>query len=307
MSRIYEALRRAESQLLESLRPGSDGKMKGSAADLAAGNDAPRDWISEGVPPRSPVAPSPGPSDLSALADVPCKRVEVPIESRLVFCTDPGGPAADRIRYLRMRLRQQAAAGSLRTLLITSPRPRDGKSTIALNLATALAEGGKNTVLLVEGDYYQSTISDTLGLDSPPGLAECVEDDLDPVRALCRIEPLGWYCMPNGKPNGNPAELLQSEALSGVMQKLRDLFDWIVVDSPPVLPISDTLSLSRHVDASLLVVRAGRTQSADVEEALALLGPRHVLGLVLNGSEDMTRRYGEYYGYYRPKGSGGRQ
>lgn len=289
MSRIYDAWQRAT---------GRSPEVHG-AAGPPVGDRAARDWILPDFAAPVPVTPSPGPTDVAALAGVPCKHVDVPTGSRLVVSSDPDGLAADRIRYLRMLLREHGANGRLRTVLITSPQPGDGKSTIALNLATALAERGKSTVAFVEADFYHPTVGGILGLQSANGLADCLEDGLDPVRALFRMEPLGWYCLPSGRPKRNPAGLLQSDALPGVMRKLRSLFDWVVIDSPPLLPISDALLLALHADASLLIVRAGRTSSGSVEEALARLGPRRVLGIVLNGAEDISRRYGYYYHYCR--------
>src|SRR5262249_46983269 len=102
----------------------------------------------------------------------------------------------------------------------------------------------------------------------------------------------------SGKPRGNPTELLQSESLSGIMQGLSQNFDWILIDSPPVLPLTDALSLARQADASLLVIRAGRTQREALEQTLTLLPPEHVLGVLLNGVEGLNRLYSKYHGYY---------
>jgi capsular exopolysaccharide synthesis family protein len=294
MSRVYDALRKSESPILKALQQDAYGiAQDAGAANVAeppVGSEAGRErrLTGEGDSVPAPVV---------TLANVPCERVNLQPDSRLAFHIEPDGIGADRIRYLRMRLRERWAAGKLRTVLITSPRPGDGKSTIALNLATALAEGGERRVLLLDGDFYRQTIVERLGVQPGIGLGECIEEDLDPVKTMRRIEPLGWYCMPSGKASRNPTELLQSDALSGVVRKLRGLFDWVVIDSPPVVPLSDAVLLSRHADASLLVVRAGRTPSDDIEQALALLGPKRVLGIVLNGAEDLGRRYGYNYGY----------
>src|SRR5262249_37435777 len=94
----------------------------------------------------------------STLQDIPAEHVVLRPTTRMVFQSEPTSPGADRIRYLRMRLRQVAEAGKLKSLLITSPSAEDGKSTIALNLATALAEGGQRKVVLVEGDFHHSAL-----------------------------------------------------------------------------------------------------------------------------------------------------
>ena len=177
----------------------------------------------------------------------------------------------------------------LRTVLITSPLPGDGKSTIALNLATALAEGGKRRVLLIEADLYHPTLGEKLGLQTGSGFAECLAVDADPWAAIRRLEPVQWYFLPAGKTRTNPTELLQSGAVPRVLQKLAHSFDWILIDTPPITPLTDSVSLVKHSDASLLVVRADRTPQAAIEEALSRLGPKHVLGIVLNGAESLNR------------------
>jgi capsular exopolysaccharide synthesis family protein len=224
-------------------------------------------------------------------------EVHVQPEGRIVFHTDPSSPGADRFRLLRMRLRALWNAKKLRTLLITSPLPGDGKSTIALNLATALTEGGKRTVLLIEADLHRSPLAQQLGLKIGPGLAECLEGGVNPLSAVRRLEPLGWYLLTAGQPHSNPTELLQGDALSVVMQKLSPHFDWILIDSPPAAPLTDALSLGRHTNASLLVTRAGHTPREGLERAIALLGRQHVLGIVLNGVEEGDQLYSGYYEY----------
>jgi len=114
---------------------------------------------------------------------------------------------------------------------------------------------------------------------------------------LRRLKPLDWYLLPAGKASRNPTELLQTEMLGVVMDQLTPHFDWILIDSPPVVPLTDTLSLRKYADASLLVARAGRTTQVAVEEALKLLGKQHVLGILLNGVEGLDRVYSKYGQY----------
>ena len=249
---------------------------------------------------------SPDQEESGDLERIPVEEVLVEAASRIVFHGDPSSPGADRFRLLRMRLRDVQNQTKLRSLLVTSPLPHDGKSTMALNLTTALAQRGKSRVLLIEGDLHHACLSSRLGLKAQAGLSECIESALDPLSAIRRLEPLGWYLLAAGQPRRNPTELLQAEALSGTMQKLRPYFDWIVIDSPPVLPLTDALLLQQQADASLLVARAGRTPSDAVDEAVALLGRKHVLGIVLNCAERLGRLYSTYYyaaPYYNQRGS----
>lgn len=216
--------------------------------------------------------------------------------SRIVMHTDPRSAGADRFRFLRMCLREFRNAGKVKTLQITSPLPQDGKSTVALNLATALSEGGRRTVLLIEADLHRPTLIEHLGLEKRVGLAECLEGTLNPISVLRRLEPLGWYLLPAGEPRSNPTELLQTEAFAGVLQTLSPHFDWVVIDSPPVIPLTDALSLARQADATLLIAREGRTPREAVEKAIAILGRKRVLGIVLNAVEGLDRMYSGYYG-----------
>jgi|ERR1700722_9767346 len=232
------------------------------------------------------------------LQRIPVEQVQLDPATRIVLHTDPRGLAADRFRFLRLRLRERANMGAFKRILVTSPLPEDGKSTVALNLATALADRGAQSVLLLEADLYHPTLAQLLAVPAHPGLAECLENGVDPMSALRRLEPLGWYFLPSGSPHGNPTELLQSEGLSGLMETVSPYFDWVVIDSPPITPLIDALALARHADASLLVVRAGRTPQEAVTTACTLLGPKHVIGIILNGVEGLNRLYGKYYGRY---------
>lgn len=232
---------------------------------------------------------------------VPVEKVDIDPGARIALLTDPEGPGADRFRLLRMRFREVKAKTKLRSLVITSPLPEDGKSTIAINLATALAEGGKRSVLLVEADLHHPTVSQSVRTQGHPGLAECLEAGVDPLSVIRRLQPPSWYLLPAGELQGNPTELLQSDSLADMMRRLSPMFDWILIDTPPVAPLSDALSVSRHTDASLLVVRADQTPRSAVGEALDLLGRAHVLGIIFNGAERLNRLYSKYYGYYGKK------
>jgi polysaccharide biosynthesis transport protein len=224
--------------------------------------------------------------------------VQIERSSRIVVHDDPRGPCADRFRLLRLRLNERWNAETMKTLLITSPLSNDGKSTVALNLATALAERGKRTVLLIGADLHHPTLAEQLGVSERRGLADCLEQNLEPLSVIRRMEPLGWYLLPAGKARGNPTELLQSGALGEIKQQLSQHFEWILIDSPPVIPLADVLALKQRSDASLLVVRAGRTPTESVERSLTLLGRKHVLGIVLNGVEKFDRAYSKYYPSY---------
>jgi protein-tyrosine kinase len=235
-----------------------------------------------------------------ALPEFPVEEAQLRPKSRLIYHADPRSPAADRFRLLRMRLKTHWNAGKLKKLLITSPLAHDGKSTVLLNLATALVERGKHTVLVVEADLHHAALAESLRLKPWAGLTECLVDNaIPPLSAIRRIEPLGWHLLPAGEPRSNPTESLQTRAFANIMQKLSPCFDWILIDSPPVIPLTDSLSLQQHADASLLIVRAGQTPREAVEQTIELLGKKNILGIVLNGVEVRDHLYYQYYGRNR--------
>jgi capsular exopolysaccharide synthesis family protein len=218
--------------------------------------------------------------------------------SRLVVKTDPHGFASDRYRLLRMRLRDLKAKWKLKTVLITSPLPEDGKSTTVVNLATALAENGTKNVLVVEADLYHPSLVNLLGIKSTDGLAGVLERRLSPAAGIRRLEPVGWYLLPAGKPSGNPTELLHQENFAELMQVLAPHFDWILIDSPPVIPLADASIIKGSVSGTLLVTRAGHTPRKAIEKALTLLGNERILGVVLNATVGVNKIYSKYSKYY---------
>jgi capsular exopolysaccharide synthesis family protein len=235
------------------------------------------------------------------LISVPAEQVEIKPENRLVVWENPRSLWADRFRILRMHLQKLRNAGKLKTLLLTSPSPQDGKSTVALNLATMLVGREKNKVLLLEADLRCPSLVGRLGLDPWSGLAECLDSDTDPMRSIRRIDPLGFFLLPAGLPARDPTELLQSDQFTQVIRTLSACFEFILVDCPPTSPVADTLALKSRADASLLIIRAGKTSRESVEESIQQLGKSHVLGIVLNGLVGLEKEYSDYYRkYYRP-------
>jgi len=219
-------------------------------------------------------------------------------ESHLVFELEPNGPCAERYRLLRHRLQGAHAEIHVKTLLITSPGAKEGKSTVSLNLAAALAEKSNQRVILLEGDLRCPSLTRELGLTLSPGLAECQRSDASLEQLIWRIEPFGFHLLPAGRALDNPAELLNSEWFSTLTGKLTAYFDWVLIDAPPVLPVVDALSLKRFADASIVVAWAGRTRHEAITEAVRILGRNHVLGVILNGLEKFGRSYEQYYRYY---------
>jgi capsular exopolysaccharide synthesis family protein len=236
-------------------------------------------------------------SRVSELSRVPVATAHILPESRLVLHTDPRSTGADRFRVLRVRLKQMWPAGKPRILLVTSPLPHDGKSTVALNLASALCEQGKHRVLVIEADLHHICLAQQLHLPEGPGLTACLAEGADPVEMMRRVEPLQWYLLAGGRPIRNPTDALCTATFPSILQTVTPMFDWVILDSPPVLPVTDALVLAQHAGASLLIARAGVTPDEAVEQSIASLGPS-LLGVVLNGADHLDRLY-SHYGYYQ--------
>jgi receptor protein-tyrosine kinase len=217
--------------------------------------------------------------------------------------TDPRSAGADRFRLVQIRLTSLQASRKLKSLLITSPLPGDGKSTVALNLATGLSEEGKRPVLLLEADVHRPTLVKKLGLKPWPGLTESFKNKSDPMLAIRRIDPLGFYFLPAGHPVEDDSTLLQSDFASQLIKSLcSSFFSWVLIDCPPTTPIADILVLRGQADATLLVTRAGQTPREAIEESIRNLGRDHIVGIILNGVEGLDRTYSRYYGYGRSEG-----
>jgi len=225
-------------------------------------------------------------------------------ETRAAAYYDPKSAGADRFRLAQIRLKSMQAARKLKSLLITSPLPGDGKSTVALNLAIVLCENGKVPVLLLEGDVHRPALLKRLGLKPWPGLTECYKRGDDPMLAMRRIDPLGFYLLPAGQPLEDSVNLLQSNLTAQLIKgPLASSFGWILIDSPPTTPVADILALKAHVDGTLLVARAAVTPKEAIEESVRNLGRDHIVGIILNGVEGLHRTYYKYYGYGTSKSS----
>jgi capsular exopolysaccharide synthesis family protein len=250
---------------------------------------------SSGPPPAQPEAFFETIEKCEAVRPLCVERVRVRPERRIAVYSEPRSLAAERFRFLRMGLLKLRQERNLRAVLISSPLPLDGKSTIALNLATSLAEEGKYKILLLEGDLRRPRLIEQLDLTPWSGLAECLQNGSNPMETVRRIEPLGFYLLPAGRPPNNPTELLQSERLAQAVEQLSANFDWILIDSPPTTPIADTLALKPHCDGGLLVIRAGQTPRDAMEAAIRHFGPGFVVGIILNAVDGLERTYSAYY------------
>jgi capsular exopolysaccharide synthesis family protein len=217
--------------------------------------------------------------------------------SRLVFMTEPDSLAAEKFRFLGVRLRQLQQSRPLKKVLVTSTIPEEGKSTVSANLAGVLARR-KQSVLLIEGDLRRPTLAQQFGLGTLAGLGEWLQSGRQTVANVYRLEGPDFWFMPAGNPPENPLELLQSGRLSYLMGQLSNLFDWIIVDSPPLLPLADTTVWARVTDGTLLVAREGKSEKKQLQRGLEALKKSDLLGVVLNGCLHPDHK--SYYQRYSP-------
>lgn len=218
-------------------------------------------------------------------------------EARLVVVNEPRAPAAEAFRALRTNIQFASVDRALHVLLITSAGPAEGKSTIAANLAAALAQAGKR-VALVDADLRRPSQHRIFQLPNQSGLTFSLLQDkgaLNGSLRATRVEDL--QVMVSGELPPNPAELLDSNRIGQLLDELKGQVDIVIVDTPPCLVVTDAVALSKRADGVLLVVEAGKTRRSALEQSVKTLQQvgGQVLGVVLN--KYSLRAHGGYYNY----------
>jgi capsular exopolysaccharide synthesis family protein len=196
-------------------------------------------------------------------------------------------------------LRQLRRERPLKKVLITSTIPQEGKSVVAGNLACVMSSGARQKVVLLEGDVRRPSLSKVFGLRAYPGLCEWLQGARTLTDSLYRLEDAGIWLLPAGSTPANPLELLESKKLPELMEQLTSIFDWVIIDSPPVLPIADTSVWSRLADGILLVTRQGVTEKRHLQRGLEALDQKKLIGALLNSSRRTLDD--DYYAYRRPE------
>lgn len=295
MSNIFDALQRAELE-----NSGAEGPSLAVATELlqaaeqklrASGTliESPPPVVTADAFDVDPAAP------LEDLERCPVLSVAIREDSRLVSLGKEGSLGAEKFRFLAVRLRQLRQSRPLKKILITSSIPQEGKSTVASNLACTLARRKPQKILLLEGDLRRPNITARFGLGPLPGICEWLSGET-PTINLYRLENLGFWLLPAGSAPQNPLELMQSGKLSPLMGQLESWFDWIVIDSPPVLPLADTSLWSRLADGILLVTRNGTTEKRELKRGLEALEKSKLLGALVNSSANAA--HSDYYQRY---------
>lgn len=250
--------------------------------------------------PAVTVAKVPAPVQVAAVdtrADAFSQFEELPVvltsQNHLVCFTDEESLAAEAFRLLGVRMQHLRRDRSLKKVLITSTIPQEGKSMVAANLACTLARRTQQKVVLLEGDLRRPSLSQEFGLGRHPGLCECLQGERTLEKSIYHLEGPGLWILPAGSSYGNALELLQSARLSAVMEQLTGWFDWVIIDSPPVLPLADTSVWARLAEGILMVTRQGVTEKRHLQRGLDALEKKKLIGALLNCSQSAS--HSDYY------------
>jgi len=219
-------------------------------------------------------------------------------ESKLVSISDEHGLAAEKTRVLATRLRHISARRPLKKLLITSSMKGEGKSVIAANLAITLAKSAKARILLFDGDLRQPSLAKKLGFGPAAELVTWWKQDVPMQNILYKAQDLPLWFLPAGQFAMQPLEVLQSQRLAELVNTLSDMFDWIVIDSPPMVPLADSSVWASMCDGVIIVVREKFTQVELLNQTVELIESKKMLGVVMNDiSMSESKYYSNYYQY----------
>jgi Mrp family chromosome partitioning ATPase len=217
---------------------------------------------------------------------------------------DPRSPVGEEFRLLRAKVQTLRHQRTMKCLALVSALPGEGKSTVALGLAAALAREPGRRILLIEGDLRRPSISRELGLAPFPGLGEWLNGDIDdvPVRP---VAPGGFFLLSAGQSELERPEELGSTRMKSLLGTARDGFDHVVLDATPILPVADVILLQDLVDGLLFVVRSRQTPRAAILDALKRVRADKVVGIVLNDHREYRESYMAYayHGYGMRDGS----
>ncbi|MDI3328516.1 MAG: CpsD/CapB family tyrosine-protein kinase [Alicyclobacillaceae bacterium] len=222
---------------------------------------------------------------------------------KLIACFHPQSPIVEGYRSLRTNIEFAAAASEVRSLVVTSCTPLEGKTVTSANLAVVEAQAGRR-VLLIDADLRKPSIHHLMTLSNRVGLTSVLIGERDLAQAIVRFQVEGLEVLTSGPLPPNPAELLGSERMKALLKRVEEEYDLVILDAPPILPVADAQILSSMVDGVLWVIRVGRVPREAAVKARQLLdlAKARVLGVVLN---DKREKSGDGYSYYYPYSYGG--
>lgn len=235
------------------------------------------------------------------LGIVPMERYEKGVKRQLTIVDQPGSAPAEAYRVLRNSLDFINFEHDLKTVLVTSATPAEGKSTVSANLAASLAQAGKK-VVLVSCDFRRPTTDQFFDVNNMIGLSDVLLGTHSLKAALQRPGDEQLLVLTAGKMPPNPSELLASSKMQEVVESLEEWADWVIVDTPPILAVADPVSVARWVDGVLMVSKAGESTREAADKAVELLGKvgARIVGVAVWGLDESKNKpgYGYGYGYY---------
>ncbi|MGB8523698.1 MAG: CpsD/CapB family tyrosine-protein kinase [Candidatus Acidiferrales bacterium] len=296
MSRIHEALKKAEQERAAAQPPDNSPSLPSTATEVIpkareGSDDAPSIF-------KHSTAIAPQLGNLKRFEDL-CQQCAHPHwhpDPKVNIFSNPAlsAIAAEQFRTLRSRLYQLRGSQQLRTLLVASSVPAEGKTFVTNNLAQAIVRQHDRRCLIIDADLRCSRLHVPLGAPPSPGLTDYLLGEADETTVIQHGHEGNLCFIPGGKEVANPSELLLNGRLKTLLERVTPIFDWIILDSPPLLPVADASLLADHVDGVILVVRAASTPTGAAERACQELQGRNVIGVVLNAVEQ-SQTYGSYY------------
>ncbi|MGB8013305.1 MAG: CpsD/CapB family tyrosine-protein kinase [Terriglobales bacterium] len=298
MSRIHDALKRAEQE-----RATSTGTHVEPAFDQPhVQTDVPRESMPSLQPSMQPSGTVTMPSMTSGfnyeslLARCPQTAWSPDPKTMLFFQKDDSRAGAEEFRTLRSRLYQIREKMPLKRLMVTSALPKEGKSFVAANLAQVMVRQQGRRALVIDADLRNPGMHRHLGAAQSPGLAEYLLGECDEFTALQRGPMENLFFLPAGRIVPSAPELLANGRLKLFLQRVEPLFDWIILDTSPVIPVSDATLVANVCDGILMVVRSNVTPSDLARRAREEFPDKLLLGVVLNGTNFGEQKSKYYYG-----------
>lgn len=220
-------------------------------------------------------------------------------EVTLIANTDAKSPVSEAYRTIRTNIKFSNIAGQeLKTIMLTSATPNEGKSTTVSNLAVVMAQAG-HSVVLCDCDFRNPTQHKMFGLHNK-GLSNCVATGSNVMDIIQQTSIPNLYVLTSGPVAPNPSELLASQNMVDILEELKQHFDYVLVDTPPIMPVTDAAVVSAKVDGTILVIASGAVSPSIAVEAKTRLeqGGAHLLGVVLNKVDVGANSHYGYYYYY---------
>jgi capsular exopolysaccharide synthesis family protein len=215
---------------------------------------------------------------------------------RLVTASEANHHLVEQFRQLAATLHHAQSNGNIRTVMVASASAGDGKSLTAVNLALTLSGSYARRVLLIDADLRRPSLHEIARVPNGTGLGDTLKAPGHQKLPVYQLSDL-LMLVPAGRPDSDPMRALTSPRMQQILQEASGRFDWILIDTPPVGPLADSGLLAPVIDAAILVVRSGKTHYAHVQRAIETIGRDRILGVVLNGTEELENdEYRYYYG-----------